>query len=412
MNSDTATTIRDAVASREPEIVGLTTRLVSVASENPPGRGYRECAELLFEALGALDLSPRMVETSIEGSDEPRWCVQGGTGGSGPCLYLHGHYDVVPAQSATQFEPVVEAGRISGRGSADMKGGLAAMLHAVAALRDLGTELDGQICFNFVPDEETGGRGGSRVLAERGLLAPNGMGMLTPEPTGGVVWNANRGALTLEVTIHGREAHVGHAHAGVNAFERMLDVAGALRELGDEVARHTTAYAVEPPAARRSILLIGGRSESGSGFNVVPASCSFTVDRRPNPEESLAEERERLLATLEPFRERGYEIDVEVLQEGDAAGSSEQDPLAVALAASVAEVEGTATALRAVPGAARDALVRERRRPGLRLRPGTARGVPRTGRARRGRRADPLRDRLRADDPAPARPLRPLDGGH
>jgi succinyl-diaminopimelate desuccinylase len=350
MNSETATTIRDAVASHEPEIVGLTTRLVSVASENPPGRRYGECAELLFEALAALGLSPRIVETSIEGLDEPRLCVQGGTGGEGPCLYLHGHYDVVPAQSATQFEPVVETGRISGRGSADMKGGLAAMLYAVAALRDLGTELDGQVCFNFVPDEETGGRGGSRVLAERGLLAPNGVGMLTPEPTGGVVWNANRGALTLEVTVHGREAHVGHAHAGVNAFERMLDVAGALRELADEVAQHTTAYAVEPPAARRSILLIGGRSDSGSGFNVVPASCSFTVDRRPNPEESPAEERERLLATLEPFRERGYEIDVEVIQEGDAAGSSEQDPLAVALAASVAEVEGTPPPFELCPG--------------------------------------------------------------
>jgi succinyl-diaminopimelate desuccinylase len=350
MECDTATTIRDAVASYEQEMVGLTTRLVSVASENPPGQRYRECAELLSEALGALDLSPQIVDTSIPDSDEPRWCVQGGTGGSGPCLYLHGHYDVVPAQKVDQFEPVVEGGRISGRGSADMKGGLAAMLYAVAALRDVGVELDGQVCFNFVPDEETGGRGGSRVLAERGLLAPNGTGMLTPEPTSGVVWNANRGALTLKLTVHGREAHVGHMHDGLNAFERMLDVAGALRELGAQVAQHTTAYAVEPPEARRSILLIGGRAESGSGFNVVPASCSFTVDRRPNPEESLADERERLLATLVPFREQGYEIDVEVLQEGDAAGSSEQDPLAVALAASVAEVEGGAPRFELCPG--------------------------------------------------------------
>jgi succinyl-diaminopimelate desuccinylase len=350
MASDTAATVRDAVASHEREIVGLTTRLVSIASENPPGQRYRECADLLAEALGALDLSPRMVETSIAGAEEPRWCVQGTTGGSGRCLYLHGHYDVVPAQDAEQFEPVVEAGRIRGRGSADMKGGLAGMLYAVAALRDLGVELDGQVCFNFVPDEETGGRGGSRVLAERGVLAPNGAGMLTPEPTGGVVWNANRGALTLELTVHGREAHVGHAYAGVNAFERMLDVAGALRELAAEVGQRTTGYAVEPPDARRSILLIGGRSESGSGFNVVPARCRVTVDRRPNPEESLQEERERLLATLEPFRERGYEIDVDVLQEGDAAGSSEDDPLGVALAASVAEVEGVPPRFELCPG--------------------------------------------------------------
>src|SRR4051812_37764820 len=179
MASDPAATVRDAIASHESEIVGLTTRLVSVASENPPGQHYRECAELLGEALGALDLSPRMVETSIAGEKERRWCVQGTTGGSGRCLYLHGHYDVVPAQDAGQFRPVVEAGLIQGRGSADMKGGLAAMLYAVVALRELGVELDGQVCFNFVPDEETGARGGSRVLAERGVLAPNGAGMLT-----------------------------------------------------------------------------------------------------------------------------------------------------------------------------------------------------------------------------------------
>jgi acetylornithine deacetylase/succinyl-diaminopimelate desuccinylase-like protein len=231
-----------------------------------------------------------------------------------------------------------------------MKGGLAAMVYSVVALRDLGVELDGRVGFNFVPDEETGGPRGSPVLAERGLLAPNGVGMLTTEPTGGVVWNANRGAITLELTVHGREAHVGHAHAGVNAFERMMDVAGALRELAAEVGQRTTAYAVAPQEARRSILLIGGRAESGSGFNVVPARCSFTADRRPNPEESLEDERERLLATLEPFRERGYEIDVEVLQEGDAAGSSEQDPLAVALAASVAAVEGAPPRFELCPG--------------------------------------------------------------
>jgi succinyl-diaminopimelate desuccinylase len=347
MNGHPPATIRDAVASHEAEVVGLTTRLVSVASENPPGQRYRECAELLSEALGALDLSPRIVDTSIPDSGEPRWCVQGGTGGSGPCLYLHGHYDVVPAQNVEQFEPVVEAGRISGRGSADMKGGLAAMLYAVAALRDLGVELDGQVCFNFVPDEETGGSGGSRVLAERGLLAPNGVGMLTPEPTGGVVWNANRGALTLELTVHGREAHVGLSHAGVNAFERMLDVAAALRALGAEVAQRRTAYTIDPPEAAASILLVGGRAGSGSGFNVVPGRATFTVDRRPNPEESLAAEKQRLLDALASF---DFPIDVEILQEGDAAGSSEDDPLARALAASIAEVEGAPPRFELCPG--------------------------------------------------------------
>jgi succinyl-diaminopimelate desuccinylase len=317
-----------AVDAYRQRIVDLTTRLVSVASENPPGARYGECVEILVEAMDAVGLSARVVEDL---------CVQGAFG-SGRTVYLHGHYDVVPAQDSRQFEPAVNDGRIYGRGSADMKGGLAAMLYAVAALRDAGVELDGRVCLNFVPDEETGGARGSRALAERGLLAVDAVGMLTTEPTSGVVWNANRGALTLAVTVHGREAHVGLAHEGVNAFERMLDVAGALRELGREVAQ------------RGSVLLIGGRAESGSGFNVVPARCSFTVDRRPNPEESLDEERARVFEIFDRFRGEGYEIDVEVLQEGDAAGSSEDDPLARALASAIADVEGSPAPFAMCPG--------------------------------------------------------------
>jgi succinyl-diaminopimelate desuccinylase len=316
--------IEAAVRAYEGQIVDLTRRLVALPSENPPGRCYRECAEVLADALGELGLSPSTTDT---------YCVQGTTGGSGRCLYLHGHYDVVPAQDPRQFDPVLEGGRLHGRGSADMKGGLAAMLYAVAALRDAGVELDGRLGLNFVGDEETGGANGSRLLAERGLLAPDAIGMLTTEPTSGVVWNANRGAITLELTVHGREAHVGLAHTGVNAFERMLDVATALRALADEVA------------AGGSVLLLGGRSKSGSNFNVVPGRCTFTVDRRPNPDESLAVEKQRLRDVLAPF-----EVDVEVLQEGDPATSSEEAPLAGALAASIAEVEGIAPRFELCPG--------------------------------------------------------------
>jgi succinyl-diaminopimelate desuccinylase len=316
--------IEAAVRSYEGQIVDLTQRLVALPSENPPGRCYRECAEVLGDALGELGLSPRTTDT---------YCVQGSTGGSGRCLYLHGHYDVVPAQDPRQFEPRLDGGRLYGRGSADMKGGLAAMLYAVAALRDAGVELDGRVGLNFVPDEETGGATGSRALAEQGLLAPDAVGMLTTEPTSGVVWNANRGAITLALTVHGREAHVGLAHTGVNAFERMLDVATALRELATEMT------------AGGSILLVGGRCESGSNFNVVPGRATFTVDRRPNPDESLAVEKQRLLDVLAPF-----EVDVEVLQEGDPAASSEDEPLARALADSIAEVEGTPPRFEMCPG--------------------------------------------------------------
>jgi acetylornithine deacetylase/succinyl-diaminopimelate desuccinylase-like protein len=202
-----------------------------------------------------------------------------------------------------------------------------------------------------VPDEEDGSRGGSRWLLDNHLLADaDAIGMLTPEPTSGVVWNASRGAITQRVTVRGRESHVGLLHAGDNAFERMLDVATAFRQLRDELAEHRTAYAIDPPEAGRSILLLGGIASSGSGFNVVPAHASFTLDRRPNPEEDLDAERARLAALVDRFRAEGYSIDVETLQEAFSSGSPSDGPLAAALADSVAEVEGTQPAFELCPG--------------------------------------------------------------
>ena len=334
----------------EEDIARLTEQLVAIDTTNPPGRGYAACAELLEETLGELGLPGTSRRVDLHGLD-PRFCLRAEWGTGPRALYLHGHYDVVPAQSPRQFAPRRENGRIAGRGSADMKGGLAAMIYAIVALRDSGLEPDGRVVLQLVPDEEDGSRGGSRWLLEHGLLAgEDAIGMLTPEPTGGAVWNASRAAITQRITVHGRESHVGLLHAGDNAFERMMDVAAALRHLRDELAEHRTAYAIEPPEAGRSILLLGGVASSGSGFNVVPAQASFTLDRRPNPEEDLDEERARLARLIDGFRADGYRIDVETLQEAFASRSPDDGPLARALADSVGEIEGAPPAFELCPG--------------------------------------------------------------
>jgi succinyl-diaminopimelate desuccinylase len=341
---------QEQLESYEPAIVDLTRRLVAVDTTNPPGRGYAECAQILRDALDALGLRCDTREVDLPGR-EPRFCLRAEHGSGARSLYLHGHYDVVPAQSPAQFAPELRDGRLWGRGSADMKGGLAAMIHAVAALRDAGVALDGRVVLQLVPDEEDGSAGGSAHLTEHGQLVDDGaIGMLTPEPTSGVVWNACRGAITQRITVHGRESHVGLLHDGDNAFERMVDVVQALRRLRDEVAERRTGYAIEPPAARRSILLLGGSASSGSGFNVVPARASFTLDRRPNPEEDLDAERARLAAVVDGFRADGYRIDVETLQDTFSAGCAEDSELAVALAESVEATEGARPAFELCPG--------------------------------------------------------------
>jgi acetylornithine deacetylase/succinyl-diaminopimelate desuccinylase-like protein len=137
----------------------------------------------------------------------------------------------VPAQRREQFVPRTENGWLVGRGSADRKGAIAGMIHAAAVVKECRIPLRGRIGLCVVADEETGGQGGSRYLDEIGLLGKDGFAMLTPENTGGVVWNANRGAITLRITVKGRPAHVGLYYQGINAFELMLEAARALQSL-------------------------------------------------------------------------------------------------------------------------------------------------------------------------------------
>jgi succinyl-diaminopimelate desuccinylase len=318
----------------EPAMVELTERLVAIPSENPPGKHYEDCARTLLEELDKL----RFDDVRREGA-----CVVASVGSGSRTLYFSGHYDVVPAQSGDQFQPHLEGANLFGRGSSDMKGGLAVMIHAAAAARDEALLNNGRIGIVLVPDEETAGPRGSRDLAARGVLGKDGIGMLTPEPTGGIIWNANRGAITLRATMRGKAAHVGRQFEGVNAFERAIPAMTTLLDLKKEVERRETQQQIAPAMARKSILMLGGRVEAGTNFNVTPDSYSFTLDRRINPEENLEEEKRRLFDALQGF-------EVEILQEETAAATSAQESLGVVLSRHVAAVTGKAPAVEMCPG--------------------------------------------------------------
>ena len=318
----------------EPAMLELTMRLISIPSENPPGNEYEQCIGTLIDELNRL---------RFDGVKREGGCVLASTGTGSRTLYFSGHYDVVPAQRPDQFIPRIEGANLFGRGSSDMKSGLAAMIHAAAAARDAGFLKTGRIGIVLVPDEETAGPRGSRDLDARGLLGKEGIGMLTPEPTGGVIWNANRGAISLRATIRGKAAHVGRQFEGVNAFELALPGMVRLADIKKEVELRETRQRIAPAAARRSILLLGGRVEAGTNFNVTPEFCSFTMDRRLNPEENLKAEKRRLLAALEGF-------EIETLQEEPATATSTGEELGVHLSRRIASVTGKAPAFEMCPG--------------------------------------------------------------
>jgi succinyl-diaminopimelate desuccinylase len=345
-------TLVEWLQQREDEMARLLAELVSIPTENPPGKNYGACADLLEKVLRGHGLDCERVAAPNQERDGGETLVSllAGYGRGERTLYFHGHYDVVPAQSAEQFQPVRKEHFLFGRGSCDMKGGIVAMLYAILALKECGGELGGRVELTLVPNEETGGEGGSAWLAAQGLLGRGGIGMLLAEPTSGVVWNANRGAISLRVRVRGKSAHVGLQHQGQNAFERMVRVTQRLQELNQEVERRTTSFNIGADQARQSILMLGGQSGGGTNFNVVPEECWFTIDRRINPEENFDEEKARLLGVLESCRREGIPLEWEVFQEGRSSACREEEPLGIALARSVRAVTGEGPRFEMCPG--------------------------------------------------------------
>jgi acetylornithine deacetylase/succinyl-diaminopimelate desuccinylase-like protein len=129
----------------------------------------------------------------------------------------------------------------------------------------------------------------------------------------------------------------------VNAFERALPAIMRLVAIKNEVELRETQHNIAPAAARKSILMLGGRVEAGTNFNVTPDFCSFTVDRRINPEENLEEEKRRLHKALEGF-------EIEMFQEEASAATPPGDSLGVVLARHIASVTGKDPAFEMCPG--------------------------------------------------------------
>jgi succinyl-diaminopimelate desuccinylase len=354
--SNAKTTLNREILSwlrqREDEIAALLGELVAIPTENPPGANYRGCVDLLESGLLRAGLHCERLAAGDAGADadSAAECLRAFHGSGERALYFHGHYDVVPAQSREQFRPSRKEHFLFGRGSCDMKGGIVAMLYAVRALKETGAKLNGRIGLVLVPNEETGGEGGTAWLAREGLLGRDGVGMLTAEPTSGVVWNANRGAISFGVRVSGKPAHVSLQHQGVNAFERMQDVVEKLRGLKREVELRKTKFNIGSEQERNSILMLGGQSGGGTNFNVVPGECWFTIDRRINPEEDFAAEKGRLLDVLERCKQDGIRLEWDILQEGDSASCNERGALGAALSHSVFAVTGEAARFEMCPG--------------------------------------------------------------
>ena len=206
----------------------------------------------------------------------------GAAGTHRPTLIINGHTDVVPVVASrwprTPSTPQVADDRLYGRGSADMKGGIAAAICALGTLEAAGYEPGCDIVFQFVADEERGGALGTRVLMESGLL--QGDACLVPEPTSLAVSVAERGLLQGEIIIKGRPGHGSRPREGVSAVEHAAQIVLALHAADFGDPEHSLLGA---PTANI------GTVRGGSALNIVAEEARVGFDRRLLPGMSLDE---------------------------------------------------------------------------------------------------------------------------
>src|SRR5690606_18167970 len=170
-----------------------------------------------------------------------------GTGG-GRSLILNGHIDTMPFDQLEKWEshplePIVRDGKLYGRGSCDMKAGLASIILAVEALIDSGVKLKGDVIIQSVVDEEGGGNG-TLACVDRGYVAD---AAIITEPTSLEIMHAHMGWLYYRMEIVGKSLHSALKWDGVNAIEKMMKIIHALQDFEREYAIRKRHPFLPPP---------------------------------------------------------------------------------------------------------------------------------------------------------------------
>jgi succinyl-diaminopimelate desuccinylase len=288
------------------ELVELARSLVRFKTEVPPGN-EEGCARYIHDLLA--DLHIEGAELRLDPFEAGRANLVAKFGPPEPGLLLGGHIDVVPAGDVSAwsyppFEGVLRGGRLYGRGAADMKSGLAAVLKAVEAMGRRGRLRRGLIVVASSGEEV--GFEGLKALFRRRLI-PEGAARLgvMAEPTNLRPVRAHKGLADFRITITGRSGHASSPQLGVNAVEKCATVVEGLsawgRALKKTVDKDLGSTIVTPT-------MVNGGTKS----NVIPGSCQLIVDTRWIPEHGTAFVERGLNSMVASLQKRDPSLDARV----------------------------------------------------------------------------------------------------
>lgn len=201
--------------------------------------------------------------------------------GAGKSIILNGHIDTVSTgpRELWEHDPFggeLDGGKIYGRGAADMKSGLAALLMAAKCAQAV-TVIEGKVLFESVVDEEGGGNG-SLACAAKGYSAD---AAIVAEPTKLRICTTHRGVLIGRIEIIGKAAHASRKDEGVSALEKGVDVLRQLSLLEQYRREH-----VEPHPLLEKPTILAGKFQAGDQVNIVPPKCTIDIDVKYLPSEA------------------------------------------------------------------------------------------------------------------------------
>ncbi|HJF32287.1 MAG TPA: M20 family metallopeptidase [Sporosarcina psychrophila] len=286
-------------------MVGLLQRMVKVNTVNPPG-DEQELAELICDFI-----SDKGLECQLHQVDENRSNIivtLRGKDSTLKKLYFSGHLDTVPiGEQPWTFNPFgaeIKDGRIYGRGTTDMKGGVAALLETMLILKESQFPLEQDVVFVGTIGEEVDCLG-ARTAVESGLIENPGA-ILIAEPSSLDLYEAHKGALWLEIRTYGKTAHGSMPEEGINAIDSMMYILNELQKLKlDDVDDLLGMMS-------SSINVING----GVATNVVPDYCTLNLDYRTvtaTQNQIILNKIESIIASLSDANV-GFESDYVVLQ--------------------------------------------------------------------------------------------------
>lgn len=360
--TDTADTLID-------EAITFLQGMIRIPTINPPGNAYPECAHYIGNHLQTLGYAAEYIDLTTDeiaelapyGCGMPRTNVLGRLQGlqDAPRMHFNGHMDVVPVSPGWSTDPFggeIRNGRIYGRGTSDMKGGIAAQVYAVEAIRRAGLQLYGTIEQSGVVDEEsTGNRNaGMSLLVERGYISPQHTNyVVITEPLNvDNICLGHRGALWGEITTFGCQSHGSTPERGVNAIEHMASfINEATHELKPRLQQRLNRKPVVPPSASAASLSFN-LLHGGTNVNSVPDSCTVQFDRRLVMDETLGDARRELQELLERHTRTipGFRYTYKERYATDAIWVSADTPLVEAFTNAIQHIIGHAPGYVCSPG--------------------------------------------------------------